>query len=153
MALNATSRALNSFSTTLTKLEDIGAGNVINVLRQITREIESMGSAIEANFQDREAAINFSIATNSLANLAAGAANLNAVSISGVAAVPTAIAAASQSIQAQQTPQTSQQGEASQSIQTPQTNQQGDVRVSVYLDSEDITSRVLQRFERTLIPN
>jgi hypothetical protein len=153
MALNATSRALNSFSTTLTKLEDIGAGNVINVLRQITREIESMGSAIEANFQDREAAINFSIATNSLANLAAGAANLNAVSISGVAAVPTAIAAASQSIQAQQAPQTSQQGEASQSIQTPQTNQQGDVRVSVYLDSEDITSRVLQRFERTLIPN
>lgn len=148
IALNATSRALDSFSNTLEKLGDIGAGNVINVLRQITREIEAMGRTIEANFKDREAAINFSIATNSLASLAADAANLNAASISGIAAVPAAIAAASQPTGAQQITQNSQSTQ-----QITQNNQQGDVRVSVYLDSEDITSRVLQRFERNLIPN
>lgn len=125
MALNATSRALDSFAVVLQRLEGIGAGNVVNTLRRITAEIREMGRTIEENFQDRDAAINFTIATNSLANLARETANLNAASLVSISGAPAAVSAGSAAAQ-------------------------GDVNISVYLDGEEITSRMYQSFQRRI---
>ena len=125
IGLDATSRALSSFAVVLERLEGIGAGNVVNTLRRITAEIREMGQAIEENFQDRDAAINFTIATNSLANLARETANLNAASLVSISGAPAAVSAGG-------------------------TAAQGDVNISVYLDGEEITSRMYQSFQRRI---
>ena len=150
LALNATSRALDSFSNTLEKLGDIGAGNVINVLRQITREIEAMGRTIEANFKDREAAINFSIATDSLANFAREINDLNSASIS--TNLTTTIAAV-EAVQTAQSQNISQESTPNMTPQSPLDNNAYNVNVRVYLDSDEITSRTVQRVEREIIRN
>jgi len=126
LAFDSAGSMLRAFSDTLTNLKDIGAGNAIGVIRRITEEIKEMGQAIEENFQDRDAAINFSIATNSLANLARETANLNAASLVSISGAPAAVSAAG--------------GTASQ----------GDVNISVYLDGEEITSRMYQSFQRRI---